>query len=693
MSSDTGQAFLNGEFDLARIVEHQRAVPAQQPLEAVYNAFRQHEHEFVAVTENGRYIGTTSRGHVGFLLGARFGFSLYAKQPVATRLIPDALAISHGCDLMSVLSQALSRTGKSFYDDVALLSRTGEYVGMIPVRRLIALQSGIITEQSRLAIAQQTELAEKNQQLFRSLNELRQSQGRYDALLKNSALGIALLNNDGLVDVCNPRAEAMIGPGAGSGFASRNMADWISADQRQAFLDLLCKHEADTSGALASERDFVVRTADGRERLFRFFVNWIVETGQVCIQFHDVTEQRALERQVAINEKSSLFESLVGGIAHELNNKLSPVVGFADLLYEEIGTAASNHNAASYCTMILDSATEAAKLVRQLLQLSRPAALEMAPCDLGSLVADAGGILSYRMRKTGTALRIEKPDVPLPIMADASQIKQMLLNLMMNATDAMEDVPTRELRIHVREDMGQAVLEVSDTGHGIKTEHISRVFDPFFTTKPVNRGTGLGLSVCLSIVRQHKGTIAVDSNVGVGTRFRISLPLAPAGMAVVRHGGVCSGVRGEPPPSAGRFRLMIVDDEQYITALVQETVRRAMGWQVERVHNGRHAIERIENDRFDMLISDVRMPDVDGLTLYRWVREHRPELALRTLFVTGDAGSADLTEDLEELGQPVLYKPFTADELIVRCRQLAAEQPILPPEDSRALASSHPVTA
>jgi two-component system NtrC family sensor kinase len=327
--------------------------------------------------------------------------------------------------------------------------------------------------------------------------------------------------------------------------------------------------------------------------------------------------------------------------------------------------------------MILDSANEAAKLVRQLLQLSRPAALEMAPCDLGSLVADAGGMLSYRMRKTGTALGIEIPDVPLPIMADASQIKQMLLNLMMNATDAMEHAPTRELRIHVREDMGQAVLEVADSGHGIKAEHLSRVFDPFFTTKPVNRGTGLGLAVCLSIVRQHKGKIAVDSTVGVGTRFRISLPLAPAGVTVARHGEARCSARGGLPPSASRFRLMIVDDEQYITALVQETVRRALGWQVERVHNGRQAIERLENDHFDVLISDVRMADVDGLALYRWVQEHHPDLALRTLFVTGDAGSADLTKELQDLGQPVLFKPFTADELVVRCRQLAAEQPTM----------------
>jgi signal transduction histidine kinase len=672
MLNPAGSTLLDGEFDLATLVEHNETVQANRSMEDVYGSFRTHAHAFVAVVDDRRYVGVVSRGHVGFLLGARFGFALYAKQPVVAHLLTESLAVARDSGLMSVLSKALARTGDSFYDDVALLDEAGAYLGMIPVRKLIALQSDIIAEQSSRAAAQQAELAEKNQQLFRSLNELRQSQGRYESLLKNSALGIALLNNDGGVEVCNPRTEALIGfMGEGDG-CSRNMGDWIVPSQRAPFLELLRQHEAEADGSLSCEREFTLLTANRGERLFRFFTTWIVETGQVCVQLHDVTDQRNLESRMALNEKSVLFESLVGGIAHELNNKLSPVLGFAELLHDELAEAAPAKTATDYCAMIVRSATEAAKLVRQLLQMSRPPAIEMASCDLGELVAECGNVLSYRLRETGTQLHLDKPTRPMAVMADPSQLKQVFLNLMINALDAMEQATARILTIGIREVRNMATVVVSDTGHGIKPEHLNRIFNPFFTTKEPDRGTGLGLCVCLSIIRQHKGEIAVDSTVGVGTRFQIRLPLAVAGCSAAERGQVANGRLCTPPSGlSARLRVMIVDDEQFVTALIQETLRRAMGWQVERVHNGRQAIARLEQETFDMLISDARMPEVDGLALYEWLCEHRPALAARVLFVTGDAGSADLTQALHDLGRPVLYKPFTTDMLIAHCQRLA----------------------
>lgn len=673
MTRDAGHTILDGDLDLSRLVEHSLAVQADESLETVYGAFQIHEQEFVAVLESRRYVGMISRARVGFLLGARFGFALYAKQPVSVHLMVGALAISLKSGLLTVLNETLSRTGNSFNDDVALLDEAGNYVGMIRARRLIGIQSDIVAEQSRRTLAQQAELEEKNKQIFRSLHELRQSQGRYEALMKNSALGIALLKDDGMVEVCNPRTEALIGSMAVDGDVRSNLADWIMPGHREAFLELLRQHEAQGGDLLSCEREFMVRTANRGERLLRFFTTWIVETGQVCVQFHDVTEQRAIERQMALNEKSALFESLVGGIAHELNNKLSPVLGFADLLHDKLGKSATDGEATEYCSMILDSATEAAKIVRQLLQLSRPAAVEMTPCDLGELISDAGNMLSYRLRETGTELRVDPPIRPVIAMGDASQLKQVLINLMINAVDAMEHAPVRSLRLTVRDEDDMAIVLVADTGHGIPGEHLSRIFNPFFTTKAPSRGTGLGLCVCLSIVRQHKGEITVDSTVGVGTRFRVRLPLVPAGgtstLGVSSKYGRCAPV--SPALPQGRLRVMIVDDEQYITALVQETLRRAMGWHVERAHNGRYAVERLKCEDFDLLISDVRMPEMDGLALYQWVREHRPALASRILFVTGDAGSAELTQALHNLGRPVLYKPFTTHMLIDHCQRLA----------------------
>jgi two-component system NtrC family sensor kinase len=676
MSDLARPSLLDNGFDLESLVDHRESVSAGQTLEQAYVAFKSHAYDFAAAVEGRRYVGTLSRGRVGFLLGARFGFALYAKQPVSGHLIRGAMAVRRGSPLMAVLNEALCRTGHEFYDDAALLDEAGDYLGMISVRRLIGLQSRIVSEQSRQTLAQQAELAEANRQLFRSLNELRQSQGRYEALLKNSALGIALLNNDGAVEACNPRTEVLIGPVRQDGTGHPNFVGVIAPNHRAAFLELLQQHEEKGgAAALSCEREFNVCTDTRGERLFRFFTTWIAETGQICVQFHDITDQRILERQVALNEKAALFESLVGGIAHELNNKLSPVLGFAGLLSERLEAIAANDDAAGHCGMILESANEAAKLVRQLLQLSRPAAVDMATCDLGEVIGDAGNVLSYRLRETGTQIEVRKPAADVLVVADAAQIKQVLINLMMNAMDAMEAAPTRHLSIETREEAEVAVVTVSDTGHGIRPEHLNRVFDPFFTTKEPNRGTGLGLCVCWSIVRQHRGEIQVDSTVGVGTRFHIRLPLAAKDDVGRRKKEPAPAETGQPAgsPRRERIRAMIVDDEQFVTALVQEVLRRGIGWQVERVPNGRHAIERLEREDFDVLISDVRMPEVDGLALYRWIRERRPALAQRTLFVTGDAGSAALTRELHALGRPVLHKPFTPQMLVDHCARLAAE--------------------
>jgi signal transduction histidine kinase/ActR/RegA family two-component response regulator len=666
-------------LDLGRLVEHRESVQAADSLEQVYKAFRGHTFEFAAVVEGSRYSGMVSRGHVGFLLGARFGFAIYAKQPVSKHMLREALTVREDGDVMALLGLALARSGKSFFDDVALVGADGVYRGMIPVRRMIALQSEIISEQSTAAQRQQVELAEKHRQLFQSVNELRQSEGRYAALFRNTSLGIALLNTDGTVDVCNQRAESLIGLDPARNDGQRNVADRIAPARRAEFLGMLSGHEADVAIARSSEREFPVLTAKCGERLFRFFTTWIVETGHCCVQFHDVTEQRALERQAALHEKSALFESLVGGIAHELNNKLSPVLGFTELLAERLSRDPADADAVEYCNTIRKSATEAAKIIRQLLQLSRPPAKEAVPCDLRVIVAEATDMLRYRLRAKATTLDWTAGDEPVPIVGDPSQLKQVLLNLMINALDAMEQSPRRELRLRVASQESHAVVTVSDTGHGIPEAHLGTIFDPFFTTKAPDRGTGLGLCVCLSIVRQHQGEIAVRSTLDEGTTFSVRLPLSvanfgdapPRGSATRRAPGATPAARANGLP---RRRAMIVDDERFITAMVQESLRRELGWRVDRAHNGREAIRKLEEEVYDLLISDVRMPELDGLGLYQWILQHHPSLAARVLFVTGDAGSAELTKNLHALGRPVLYKPFTTAELVEHCLRIEAAE-------------------
>ena len=661
--------------ELERLVDHRESVPAHEPVEAVYERFCQHQQEFAAVLDGSRLVGLVSRGQLGFLLGGRLGLPLHGGDPICDHMIPAPLIIPRNSSLPTLLDQTFARSGEDFYNDVAVVDAEDHFLGIITVQTLVRTQSRIILEQKQLAEQQRLELARTNQDLFRSVTEERQSKGRYKALFQNSALAVALLNSRGDLEKHNPRCTALLGLTEEASPGCKSLVELVAEEERAAFLDLLRQHETAIDQAAICEREFTLRLPGGQPRLLQFFTSWVAETGQVCAQIRDITEQRAVERKMAQKEKSALFDSLVGGIAHELNNKLSPILGFADLLRFKIEASETNPEMAQYCATIHDSAQEAAKIIRQLLQLSRPSSVEKSRCDLGALASDASTLLRYRLRATGAHFIFEPPRESVFILADGPQIKQVIVNLMINALDALEHAARKELKVSLRLEGPNALLAVSDTGHGIKSEHLSRIFDPFFTTKAPDRGTGLGLSVCLGIVRQHHGELLVRSVPGQGSEFQVLLPQAPVGVqqAPPAMMAVPTTTTASSVTSLGvqeRWEIMVVDDEEFITGLVQETLRRRMNCRVERVHHGRHAINRLAQSRFDLVISDVRMPEIDGFALLQWIRDTQPSLAHRTLFITGDMGSADLETEAFTLGVPVLEKPFTADALVEHCQQL-----------------------
>jgi len=314
-------------------------------------------------------------------------------------------------------------------------------------------------------------------------------------------------------------------------------------------------------------------------------------------------------------------------------------------------------------------------IIRQLLQLSRPATLEFRSVDLGEILGEAVSIMRFRLRAAETVLSLQVPQDPVRILADAVQIKQVLINLMINAVDAMEHAPRKELQVRMETRGGQVEVSVRDTGHGIPAERLNRIFDPFFTTKSVERGTGLGLSVCLGIIGQHRGEISVNSVPGEGTVFRILLPVAAAEEpGPARAPQVLELAR---PSAAGaadagpRLEVLVIDDEEFITNLVHELLRSRLGWRVEQVHDGQEAIRRLEKARFDLVITDLRMPGLDGFAILGWIKDFRPALLRRVLVITGDSGSPSMDQELQELKVTLLRKPFTPDELVAQCRELA----------------------
>ncbi len=657
------------------LVEQAESIEATSTVEQAYETFRRHEHEFVGVLEEGRFLGVVSRGQISFLLGSRFGFSLHGRQLVRDYLLPKILVIDQNTPLGDAIEAALSREGEAFFDDVAVIDGLQRFKGMISVQTLVRVQSRMILEQARLAEAHQISLREKNDQLFRSINELRQSRGCFEILFDNTALGVALLNGHGDIEIRNRRLECLLGATDDGQERADDLVACLSPADREALVGMLRSLEAQAERSASQTREFSLRLPGRGPRLFKLFVSWIQETGQFCTLLDDITEQRVLERRLAQKEKSALLDSLVGGIAHELNNKLAPIVGFAELLVAEIPASRDPSELVAYCTVIRDSALESAKIIRQLLQLSRPATPELQVGNLRNLVTDALSLLNFRVRQAGVTLRVDLPTEPICVRADNTQFKQMLINLVLNALDAMEHSPRRDLWIRARhrEDGAHALLTVTDSGTGIPPHVLGRIFDPFFTTKAPDRGTGLGLSVCETIVRQHGGEILVESTPGEGTTFTLVLPLAETPEAAETGAGPLAGAATKREPShvqCPRSRVLIVDDEAFITGLVHEALRRRLGCQVERVGSGDAAIRRLLEEPFDLVISDIRMPGVDGLALHRWVCENRPELSTRFLLITGDAGSRELNARVEELGVPVLRKPFEVDDLLSRCVQL-----------------------
>ena len=652
--------------DLRELVEHDTSVPPDLAVSAVYGIFQKVPHEFLAVIDAGRVLGVVSRGHVGFLLGARFGFAVFGRQSIGQHLLPQCLQIVRETPVLEVFESALSRPGDHFYEDVVLLDEAKNFLGMIPIQTLVRLQTELITEQVRLAGIQQLELQEKNRQLFRNVNELRQSRGRYEILFENSALGVMLLDRHGMIETCNERVERLLGMEAiraQSGLAS--LSELIPAGERERFMELLQQLEMLPAATAPNGGEFTLSLPGRGPRLLKFFLSWIQETGQICALLDDITEQRVLERRMHQKEKSALLESLVGGIAHEINNKLSPIIGYADLLAGEVGKVSANGELKGYCMIIQDSAMESAKIIRQLLQLSRPHKVEMVRCDLRQIVQDAINLLRFRLRNLDCQVNVSLPSNECLLLADAAQIKQVVINLVLNAADAMEGQPNRQLQVRVVFSGRHFHLLVSDTGHGIKPEHAGRIFDPFFTTKAPDRGTGLGLSVCEGVIKQHNGEIALLETSDRGSTFKITLPRSEAPAAPARPRILSPGM----DLSFESCRVLVADDEEFVSGLVQEALRLNLGCQIDKALDGAKAIEWIRKTEYDLIISDVRMPTLDGFGLLDWLKINRPFLVPRFMFITGDAGSAELSRRLEMEDLTVLYKPFEVETLLQTCRR------------------------
>ncbi len=367
----------------------------------------------------------------------------------------------------------------------------------------------------------------------------------------------------------------------------------------------------------------------------------------------DVSERRRLQSQLMQSEKMSGLGSLISGVAHELNNPLASILGYAQLM----GANVADEKLAERLGILRREAERCKRIVLNLLSFARQREPEIRPLSLNQVVESTVALLSYQLRVDDIRV-VTELDLELPLVrGDAHQLEQVLVNLLTNARHAIREA-NRPGRIVVRTAAvgGEAiVLEVRDNGVGISEEVRSRIFDPFFTTKPTGKGTGLGLSIVYGIVAAHGGTIEAHPAPAGGTSFRLTLAVATAGPPDV--------VPALPEDTAARRgRILVVDDEEPLARLICETLAED-GHATERVGDAPEALSLLARQDFDLIISDLKMPGMDGEELGRELERRKPGLSKRLLLTSGD------TLDSRP-GREVLHKPFDLDELrrIVRRR-------------------------
>jgi PAS domain S-box-containing protein len=376
----------------------------------------------------------------------------------------------------------------------------------------------------------------------------------------------------------------------------------------------------------------------------------------------NVTELKAAQRHLLQAEKLSAIGEVVSGVAHELNNPLAGVLGYAQLLMA--GPIEPRQQRS--IERIFESAVRCQKIVQNLLAFARQHPAEKRFVDLNDIIEKTLDLKAYQLRVNN--LKVVKTLAPgLPkTMLDFTQIQQVLLNVINNAQYSISRHKGQgTLKVSTSVKDGVMRLEVADDGGGIPREILGRIFDPFFTTKPVGEGTGLGLSVSYGIVKEHGGRIWAESAPSRGTTLIIELPIR-------------SDVAGDGSPRATAstpdrpLRILAVDDESVILDLIVDALARD-GHHIDTAGGGREAIEKIERESYDVLVCDLKMPGMDGQQLFETLRTRWPRLAERVIFASGDTIHPETRRFILESGRPCVDKPFKLESLVAAIAQVAAD--------------------
>jgi signal transduction histidine kinase len=392
---------------------------------------------------------------------------------------------------------------------------------------------------------------------------------------------------------------------------------------------------------------------------------------QIDALLRDVSERKRLEdqardlyHQLVQAEKMAVLGQTISGVAHELNNPLGSILTWAERLSKKPASESIRQG----LDTILHEAERAARIVRHLLTFARKRHTTRTMVDVNQVVRDTLAMRQHEQRLANIVL-VDGLAAGLPqVFADPHQLQQVILNLIINAEQAMVSSHGRgSLVVRSWQEIERDVVlvEFADDGPGVPQDVLPKIFDPFFTTKEVGKGTGLGLTVAYAIVQEHGGSISAHSKPGGGATFRIELPTASvrAAQAIAAKAPVDLDNVG------GGAAVLVIEDEPALATAVAEGLSDS-GFLVTRAADGEEGLARLRERTFDVIVCDLRMPRLDGPAFYRAIAANSPSLARRVIFVTGDVAGTDAERFLEDSGCRWLPKPFRLADLLRAAREV-----------------------
>jgi PAS domain S-box-containing protein len=496
---------------------------------------------------------------------------------------------------------------------------------------------------------------------------LRESEQLFRTVTEGHPIPVVIAQDGGVV-LANPAFYEMMGLPAGEARTGMDVRSWSPGgrgwDEFAAFVRAHRRYD--------NYETWIVR---GEARL-PVAVSWrhIAYRGAPAVisSLVDLTDRKRSEEELARSrerlhqaEKLTALGSLLAGVSHELNNPLTIVTAQAALLEELAAGSAMAERAAK----VRLAAERCSKVVQTFLAMARQKEPERRLVRIDDAIGAALRLNDYPLRTAGIEVAVEiAPDLP-PLHADPDQLHQVFVNLIVNAQQALQD-KAGERRLWVRAaaaGAGRIAVDVEDNGAGVPAEIRGRVFDPFFTTKPEGVGTGVGLSFSLGLVEAHGGRLELVDAPGGGACFRVTLDAAAPEEAAAAEAPAAVAAAG------AKGSALIVDDEPDVAEVLAIIAARA-GYEVAVAESGRRAIELLEGADYDVILSDLRMPQLDGPGLFAWIEREKPHLVSRIAFVTGDTLGDSTARFLKACGRPVVEKPFSGKAIRALLESLAASR-------------------